>query len=135
MNGNRHNWGRHWGAHTPTNDVPAFYAKAPDVHRAFDRNRDPYVAKQLEDLDKTERERREESQGRSSGMVGKDKPGMAFTPPEEIRKAVTRSKFNRDWVREQYDAAMKNADLEHQRMSLEQGYQQSRQQQGPERSR
>ena len=143
----RNNWGRHSHpshreynerltaySRTPANDLPAFFLKAPNVHREFDLNRDPYIAKQLEDLDKTEKQRRDEQGDQGSKMVREDKPAPHHKPPPEFRRGADRQAFNKSWAREQFYAAMRNRDTEQRRDSQEHGYTHNRNQ-GPERSR
>lgn len=93
---------------------PQAQAALPSVHRAFDINRDPFIAAQLADLDKTEAQRREETgrqeqTGRGSSMVGQDKPRLELNPPPEMRRRVHAGSFNQRWLAEQHKAAMASA--------------------------
>lgn len=83
--------------------------KVPDLRRAFDFNRDPLIREQILDLDKTEAQRRGEQSGRSSVMVGKDKPKFSMTPPREMRRPADRRDFQQRWMAEQRDAAFSRA--------------------------
>lgn len=78
---------------------PSYEDAAPDLGASFDRNRDPLVAAQLDDADKTEAARREEQSSRGSDMVEKDQPVLRMKPSPELRRAV--------------DAALHFADLYH----------------------
>ena len=106
--------------------MPSYFVKAPDLETAFQRNRDPSFAAQLDDLKKTEAQRREEQQGSGSSMVRDDKPAPALTPPPEIRREPDRSRFNEAWAKEQMDWAMRHRDREHQQALLQGGREQTR---------
>ena len=95
------------------NDMPATFRRAPSQRQAFDHARDPYVSMQLRDMEKTEAQRRGESErsGRDSEMVKLDKPFPELRPANE--NAPVRESFNRAWLREQREARM--AEYEHQR--------------------
>ncbi|MEM9375591.1 MAG: hypothetical protein AAGA72_05185 [Pseudomonadota bacterium] len=84
-------------------------AKLPHLRRVFDLNRDPLIAAQLRDMDKTEFERREDQAGRGSDMVEKDKSAPAFRPHGRARKAMDAQDFNGRWLAEQQRAVMKTA--------------------------
>jgi len=79
------------------------------VGRAFDLSRDPYIAKQLRDADKSEAKRREEQTGRGSGMVGRDQPKPVLRPAGKISRAVERQHFQNRWLAEQRDSVMARA--------------------------
>lgn len=83
--------------------------KLPAVRREFDLNRDPYIRRQILDLEKTETQRREEQGGRGSRMVGKDKPAPSLRPPKNTGKNVDRKVFRDKWLAEQRGAAMAQA--------------------------
>ncbi len=72
----------------------------PYLRRSFDMNRDPYIAAQLRDMEKSESQRREEQTGGSS-MVQADKLSFVLKPPKHIRKASDRASFSKKWNAEQ----------------------------------
>jgi len=80
----------------------------PDLYSDFDGNRDPAIAAQRRDLQKTEAQRREESG--DDGRVQKikplktDKPAPALKPPLHMRGAVP----DGQWLTQQHSAAMAN---------------------------
>ena len=84
-------------------------AALPTVRREFDLNRDPLIASQVLDLDKSEAQRREETGGRGSRMVQRDKPDPAAVPPEDMRHDTDRAAFRSRWLVEQRDAVLANA--------------------------
>lgn len=106
--------------------MPSYFVNAPDLATAFQRNRDPSFAAQLDDLKKTETQRREEQEGSGSSMVRDDKPAPALKPPPELRRTQDRSKFNADWAKEQMDWAMRHRDREYQQSLLQVGREQAR---------
>ncbi len=87
----------------------------PPVRREFDLNRDPTIAAQLRDLDKSEAERRREQTERGSaglpngkhdsGMAARDRPEPANRPPPSLRAQVDRESFDARWLAAQRDAA------------------------------
>lgn len=90
-------------------------SRLPHLRNSFDRNRDPMIAKQMDDLAKSEAERRQEQakgDGRGSGMVGQDKPAMHHRPPPAMRRGVDQSAFQGRWLAEQRDAALAKAKSE-----------------------
>lgn len=62
-------------------------SRIPQVRREFDLNRDPLIARQLDDMAKTEKQRRDETDGRGYYIPRKkqDKPEPAFKPPQHLR--------------------------------------------------
>ncbi len=102
----------HDRAHAPANDhvTGPWIApeKVPPVLRQFQENRDPLIKAQLQDLEKSEAQRREES-GRGSAMVGQEKPKLNARPPEEMGRASDRNSFNERWLVEQRDAVLDQA--------------------------
>lgn len=86
----------------------------PRVRRAFDLNRDPMIAKQIRDNEKTESQRRQEQvdgqAGRGSTMVKQDRPAPAPHPTGPDADAVNREAFKERWLTEQRDAAMAQAE-------------------------
>lgn len=81
----------------------------PSVRWDFGMSRDPFIAKQMKDIGKTETERREEAIGRQSRMISKDRPQHNLHPPKSMAAGVDRRKFAREWLREHRDAAMEQA--------------------------
>ncbi len=80
----------------------------PEIYGNFEFARDPAIAAQRRDLEKTEAQRREESG--DSGRVQKtktvkaDKPAPALKPPPHMRGAAQ----NGQWLTRQHSAAMAN---------------------------
>ena len=93
--------------------IPSYVANAPNMGREFQRNRDHLIAKQMDDLDKTEKQRREEAQGRGSSMVETDRPEAHLRPPPALRRTADRSTVNKTWTRELCQAAMANRQRDH----------------------
>ncbi len=100
------------------NDTSPLQGKVPGMRREFDRNRDPFKRAELDDLKKTESQRRSESERwedqvkdyrRGSTMVAKDKPRHDLRPPRDLSKESDRLKFAHEWMREQREAAMAQA--------------------------
>lgn len=122
-------------------DTPATLRRAPSQRTAFDHARDPYISLQLKDMEKTEAQRRGESErsGRGSSMVKTDKPSPELRPTHE--DMPVRETFNRAWLREQREARMAEYEqqrqeqhaIEQSRKSMEQEWEQKIQQHGPER--
>lgn len=117
----------------------AHFSDAPDVRHEFDRNRDPMIAAQMADLDKTEAERRSESEQweearRNSKMVEDEKTSLDHKPSWHMRAPQDRSDFNQNWLREQIEAAHEHRQRE---AGFQAGREQIRQQDrpGPTRSR
>lgn len=106
------------------NDTPDSFREAPPNRREFDHARDRYVSLQLKAMEKTEAQRRGESErgGRSSNMVKLDKPFPELRPANE--QAPIRQAFNRAWLREQREARL--AELERQRQREQQDAAQQR---------
>ncbi len=102
-------------------------ARLPPVRREFDQSRDPFIAKQLRDMEKTEAERREEQTGRGSAMVKQDQPIASLKPPREIGREADAQKFRARWLAEQRAAAMEHhgserGQVEKQQPSLDHKY-------------
>lgn len=80
--------------------------RVPQVQRQFDLNRDPYTARQIQDLGKTEKQRRDGSE--DTGMppvfkaVRKDKPAPALKPPYQLRGSADRE----GWLSTHRDAVL-----------------------------
>lgn len=100
---------------------PETVNRMPDLRRDFDQNRDPMIASQLQDNDKTEAQRRREQTrhaepqasnnkpGRDSKMVQQDHPHPAPHPTGPIADAVDQTAFRDRWLAEQRDAAFEQA--------------------------
>lgn len=84
----------------------AAVARLPPVRREFDQSRDPFIAKQLRDMEKTEAERREEQAGRGSAMVKQEQPIADLKPPRKIGREADAQRFRARWLAEQRAAAM-----------------------------
>lgn len=80
----------------------------PVVANDFQRARDPFIAIEMDNLGKTEAQRREES-SRQSGMVTKDRPEQNLKPPKNIAQETDARTFSIEWLREQRDAALDQA--------------------------
>lgn len=80
---------------------PRFMDAAPDVRREFDRNRDPLIAAQLDDLKKTEAERRE------SFMVKRSRPQPVLRPGPALSRGPDRAAFDAQWQVEREGASEK----------------------------
>lgn len=93
--------------------------RLPPVRREFDQSRDPFIAKQMRDLKRTETERREEQTGRGSAMVKQDQPIASLKPPREIGREADAQRFRARWLAEQRAVAM-----EYHRSDADQGHKQ-----------
>ncbi|SDG50903.1 hypothetical protein [Thalassobaculum litoreum] len=84
--------------------------RTPQVHTAFDRSRDPMIARQLDDLEKTESQRRGESDGPvrefSKPAARQDKPEPALKPPPHMRGRADRD----GWLTAERSAAFARAE-------------------------
>jgi len=104
--------------------------RLPQPRRQFDLNRDPYIARQLRDQDRSEAERRRaqetgtQSGGRTESdwaeagkrpprrnarMVAEDRPNPALHPANDTGRDVDRQSFHSRWLVEQRDAALAQA--------------------------
>lgn len=86
-------------------DTPVSLKEVHAANPQFNRVTDPWKAKQLEDMNKTEAQRREEG-SRGSEMVKKDKPTPALKPSNE--NEPVRQTFNKAWLKEHRDALRSN---------------------------
>ena len=88
-------------------DVPDSFKNAPDMTRDFDKARDPFIRAQIEDLQKTESERR----GSGGGWwiiwkkTDKAQPKLKLDPP--YIPAMGRDEFNHTWLQHQRNARIK----------------------------
>lgn len=82
-------------------------SRIPQVHREFDRNRDPLIARQLDDMAKTEKQRRDETGTRGYFIPRKkqDKPEPVLKPPQHMRGDADQE----GWLLAQRDAAFVRA--------------------------
>lgn len=84
--------------------------RTPQVHREFDRSRDPMIARQIRDLEKTESQRRGESDGSARHAppqtVRQDKPEPALRPPLHLRGSADRE----GWLSAERSAALARAE-------------------------
>ncbi len=64
----------------------------PQLRREFDLNRDPLIRKQLEDLERSEKQRRDGSDTKGYFIPRKkqDKPAPALKPPYPLRQYAER---------------------------------------------
>lgn len=85
--------------------TPQAFRDAPASRVAFDHARDPLISRQLDDLKKTEAQRREEG-GRGSNMVRRDRPSPEHHPGPEFTEAPIRQSFNNAWLKEQRAARL-----------------------------
>lgn len=81
--------------------------RIPQVHREFDRNRDPLIARSLDDMAKTEKQRRESSSAGGYLIARKkqDKPAPALKPPRHSRGNADRE----GWLKAERDAVLARA--------------------------
>lgn len=84
--------------------------RTPQVHRAFDESRDPMIARQMRDLEKTESQRRGESDGpvrqAEKPAARQDKPELALKPPPHMRGRAD----HEGWLTAQRNDAFKRAE-------------------------
>ncbi|GAB4182355.1 MAG: hypothetical protein Tsb002_03520 [Wenzhouxiangellaceae bacterium] len=96
--------------------LPPAFRQTGTTCREFDRVRDPLIAAQLKDLNKSEAQRRGE-QGRGSLMVKLHQPFPELKPKDH--HSVLRAQFNQDWVQEQRAAVI----AQYRRQASEQAHQ------------
>ena len=84
-------------------NLPDSLERAGSITTPFDRARDPYIRAQLDDLAKTESQRRAET-GRVSQMVKRHRPFPELRPRHET--APLRQAFNSAWLQEQRAAIL-----------------------------
>ena len=85
--------------------LPTAYEKLPQLRYQFDLKRDPLIAKQMLDLEKTEAQRREEQAGRSKAQ---DKPKPELKPKYQRGGDLTQQQ---SWLKEQRDQVLAEARL------------------------
>ena len=83
--------------------LPAAFRHTGTTRRAFDQVRDPLLAEQLRDLNKTEAQRRGE-QDQGSLMIKRQRPQPELKP--RYHHAITRVQFDLEWLREQRAAML-----------------------------
>jgi hypothetical protein len=96
---------------------PSFYANAPKSREAFDNARDPLIAAQKRDLEKSEAQRRFEQSRRTdsgldrgSDMIRRDQPKPVLKPSPALSMGPDRAAFNRAWSDEHRAARKKDKD-------------------------
>lgn len=90
---------------------PRFYANAPKTREAFDNARDPLIAEQKRDLEKSEAQRRFEQSRRpdsGSDMIRRDQPKPVLKPSPALSMGPDRAAFSRAWWDEHRSARKKN---------------------------
>jgi hypothetical protein len=94
---------------------PRFYANAPKTREAFDNARDPLIAEQKRDLEKSEAQRRFEQSRRTdsgldrgSDMIRRDQPKPVLKPSPALSMGPDRAAFSRAWWDEHRSASKKN---------------------------
>ena len=102
-------------------------SQVPKLWQEFRRNHDPYTAAQMDDLNKTEKQRRDEQEERNSSMVEKEKLTPELKPSREIAQEVDAKLFNHQWLAEQRDAAFQKAAQSELSQDLDQEKSQERQ--------
>lgn len=105
---------------TPANDVvngPWLSNEAlnglPNVRKAFDRSRDPTIAIQLDDIGKSEAERRDEQSSNRSNLKQWDQPKLELKPPYPARaqyqaQSPQNTQNDGTWLAKERDAVMNN---------------------------
>lgn len=92
---------------------PGFYASAPKARDAFDNARDPLIAAQKRDMDKSEAQRRFELTRRDesgSRMVQQDQPKPVLKPSPALSMGPDRLAFTRAWTDEHRAARKRDQD-------------------------
>ena len=102
-------------------------SQVPKLWQEFRRNHDPYTAAQMDELNKTEKQRRDEQEERNSSMVEKEKLTPELKPSREIAQEVDAKLFNHQWLAEQRDAAFQKAAQSELSQDLDQEKSQERQ--------
>jgi hypothetical protein len=90
---------------------PRFYASAPKARDDFDNARDPLIAAQKRDLEKSEAQRRFEQSRRTdsgSDMIRRDQPKPVLKPSPSLSMGPDRAAFSRAWWDEHRSARKKN---------------------------
>jgi hypothetical protein len=83
------------------------YEGIPPMAHEFQKSRHPLIAKQVEDLIKTETQRREEQSGRQSNSTEKTKPQLK--PTFQKQKGGVSPQQKQGWLKEQRDQALSQA--------------------------
>ncbi|MBD8894342.1 hypothetical protein [Roseibium litorale] len=81
----------------------------PNVWWDFNTSRDPFIARQMDDLSKSEAERRDEQVERSSGTIKEAHPQHNLRPPRSFLKNREDHDACRAWLKEQQDRVMAQA--------------------------
>ena len=85
------------------------YEGIPPMAHEFQKSRHPLIAKQIEDLIKTEAQRREEQTGRQSNSTDKTNPQLKATFQQ--KKGEVTPKQKQGWLKEQRDQVLAQARL------------------------
>ncbi|MCB1682368.1 MAG: hypothetical protein KDI65_10605 [Alphaproteobacteria bacterium] len=83
---------------------PSFYENAPDTGKSFQYARDPLIAAQHADMNKSEHQRRFEAMCRGPqnlSMVEREQPRPEHRPPPPLAMGADRAAFQRRWSQEQ----------------------------------
>jgi len=94
---------------------PSYYSGAPKSREAFDNARDPLIAEQKRDLEKSEAQRRFEQSRRTDGgsdMIRRDQPKPVLKPSPALSMGPDRAAFNRAWSDEHRSARKKDKEKE-----------------------
>ncbi|WP_375210601.1 hypothetical protein [Hyphococcus sp.] len=89
---------------------PSFYDTAPQAGKSFEYARDPLIAAQHADMQKSEHQRRFEAMRRGSqnlSMVEREQPKPTHRPPPSLAMGPDRAAFQRRW-REDHERALKS---------------------------
>ena len=87
--------------------TPQSLRSAKGVSRTFDHARDPLISKQINDINKAEKQRREEGErGKGSEMIKLHRPFPDLRPKND--NTQIKITFNQDWLREQRKAQLSN---------------------------
>lgn len=113
-------------------DVPESFKQARQLTHDFDDVRDPLIKKQIEDLHKTESQRREGGNG-GSHMVKRQKPHPELKPNHTGAHPATRQSFNQAWLQEQRLARFSEFEIERLRRKQRSQNQDNTQQYVPQR--
>lgn len=83
------------------------YEGIPPMAHEFNKNRHPLIGKQIEDMIKTESQRREEQTGRQSNST--EKANSQLKPTFQKQKGDVSPQQKQGWLKEQRDQALSQA--------------------------
>lgn len=85
---------------------PSFYERSPPVGRSFEFARDPLIAAQHKDVQKSEARRRFDAMRTqsASSMIAREQPKPVLRPPPSLAKGADRAAFNARWSDERLRA-------------------------------